>query len=53
MTKTQDLAKHVWTYVTALANSHHVDKRELFNDVARMATTEAFRLSGLDPARNK
>ena len=53
MTRAQDLARNVYDYVKALAYSHHIDERELFTAVSRMATTEAFRLEGLDPARNK
>ena len=53
MTRSQELARNVWTYTTALANTHHVDKRELFTAVARMATKESLRQEGLDPERNK
>lgn len=53
MTKAQDLSCNVYDYVKALAYSHHVDERELFIAVARMATKESDRLAGLDPARNR
>ena len=53
MTRSQELAQNVWLYVTALSNTHHVSKRDLFSDVALMATKESLRQEGLDPERNK
>ena len=53
MTREQELARNVYDYVKALAYSHHVDERELFAAVSRMASAETTRIEGLDPARNR